>query len=252
MDPDQFLDMIIDDFFRFLALGIMIFLLYKWIMFLVSIYRNKLLIDAFAQQVSDEIIRMDINSPIGRSEKMQNTMAQFTVDGLARVMHEQGNSLFYSGGDEAEVLSKVADAVHSYNEKKISSFLYERTTLRWCIDGLDSLIGDHFSIESAWSKGVRYLNRFIDEEKRNDLPFIPSYLKLLRLPHNFHHPDFNDRAKVVMNRSSPKGYLSLFIACKFFTYRSKLRLFNLRGEDAWKEIRRFKASTIDYETLKRD
>jgi hypothetical protein len=220
--------------------------------FLGAVYRKKLLIEAFAQQVSDEISRMDIRTPIETTEKMLLTTAKFTVDGLANINKEH-NIVVFEGGrnNEAEVLAKVAHDVVDFNQSKFSSFLYARTTLRWTVDGLEALIGDHKSIEVAWAKGTRYANRFLPENSRNDLPWIPSYMKLLGLPHNFHARNFEEQIKKAMSRKHPYGYLSLLVASRFFRYRHRIRLFNLKSEDAWREIIRFKADTLDYEALKR-
>jgi hypothetical protein len=222
------------------------------LVFIGSVYSKKLLIDAFAQQITDEISRMNISTPTEVSEKMLLTTAQFTIDGLASINKERSGVLFEGGGNnEAEVLAKVAQEVVDFNQRKFGSFLFERTTLRWAIDGLEALIGDHKSIEVAWAKGNRYLNRFLPENNRNELPWIPSYMKLLGLPHNFHARNFEEQVKKAMARKHPKGYLSLAIASTFFPYRYRLRLFNLQGEDAWREIIRFKADTLDFEALKR-
>jgi hypothetical protein len=156
-----------------------------------------------------------------------------------------------NGNNEAAVLAKVAQEVVDFNQKKFNSFLFARTTLRWTIDGLEALIGDHKSIEVAWAKGTRYVNRFLPENSRNDLPWIPSYMKLLGLPHNFHARNFEEQVKKAMSRKHPYGYLSLLVASKLFGYRHRIRLFNLKSEDAWREIIRFKADTLDFETLKR-
>lgn len=222
------------------------------IVFSGFVYRKKLLIEAFAQQVSDEISRMDIAVPIETSEKMLRTTEKFTIEGLANINREHHAVLFEGGvNSEAEVLAKVAQEVVDFNQRKFSSFLFARTTLRWTIDGLEALIGDHKSIEVAWTKGTRYVNRFLPEDIRNDLPWIPSYMKVLGLPHNFHARNFEDQVKKAMSRKYPKGYLSLLIASRFFEYRNRIRLFNLKGEDAWSEIIRFKADTLDFDALKR-
>jgi hypothetical protein len=75
-------------------------------------------------------------------------------------------------------------------------------------------------------------------------------MKLLGLPHNFHDRNFEEHVKKAMSRKYPKGYLSLLIASRLFRYKNRLRLFNLKGDDAWHEIIRFKADTIDFEGLK--
>ena len=220
--------------------------------FVGSVYRKKKLIDAFAQQVTDEMSRMDINTPTEVSKNMRLTTAQFTVDGLANINKEHHGVVFEGGEkNEAEVLAKVAQEVVEFNQKQFSSFLFARTTLRWTIDGLEALIGDYKSIEVAWTKGNRYLSRFLKEEERGGLPWIPSYMKLLGLPHNFHAKNFEEQAKKAMARQYPKGYFSLLIASQLFGYRGRLRIFNITGEDAWREIIRFKADTLDFEYLKR-
>src|SRR5215470_11482805 len=232
-------------------LAVLIILPISFIAFLGAVYRKKLLIDGFAQQVSDEISRMDINTPIQMTEKMLRTTAQFTVEGLANLNKEHRAVLFEGNGNEAEVLAKAAHEVVDFNQNRFGSFLFARTTLRWTIDGLEALIGDHKSIEVAWARGTRYLNRFLPEDKRNDLPWIPTYMKLLGLPHNFHAHDFEKQVKKAMARKYPKGYSSLLMASRLFGYRDRLRLFNLKGEDAWREMMRFKADTLDFEALKR-
>src|SRR5262252_1258555 len=57
---------------------VLIIFIISFIAFLGAVYRKKLLIDGFAQQVSDEISRMDIDTPIAVTEKMLRTTAQFT------------------------------------------------------------------------------------------------------------------------------------------------------------------------------
>jgi hypothetical protein len=216
-----------------------------------SVWRKKMLIDAFAQQVSDEISRMDIDTPIAVTEKMLQTSARFTVDGLPNITKELRAVFEGSGKSEAEVLAGVAHEVVEFNQQKFSSFLFARTTLRWTVDGLEALIGDHQSIEVAWAKGIRYLNRFLPEKDRYDLPWIPTYMKLLGLPHNFRAKNFQKQAEKAMARQYPKGYFSLLMASKLPGYRDRLRLFHLAGEEAWREMLRFKADTINYELFKR-
>jgi hypothetical protein len=234
------------------AVNLSIIFIINFIIFLGSVYRKRLLIEAFAQQVCDEISRMDINTPIETSEKMLRTTEKFTIEGLTNINKEHHVVLFEgSGNSEAEVLAKAAREVVDFNQRKFGSFLFARTTLRWTIDGLEALIGDHKSIEVAWAKGTRYINRFLPEDNRNDLPWIPSYMKVLGLPHNFHARNFEDQVKKAMSRKYPKGYLSLLIASRFFGYRDRIRLFNLKGDHAWREIMRFKADTLDFNALKR-
>ena len=216
-----------------------------------SVFRKKALIDAFAQQVTDEMSRMDINTPTDVARNMRQMTAQFTVEGLANMNKELRVIVEGDGRDDAGVLADVAKRVVDFNQDQFSSFLYARTTLRWTIDGLEALIGDYKSIEVAWTKGSRYLSRFLKEEERKGLPWIPSYMKLLGLPHNVHAKNFEEQAKKAMARQYPKGYFSLLIASQLFGYRSRLRIFNITGEDAWREIIRFKADTLDFEYLKR-
>jgi hypothetical protein len=228
--------------------GVIIF-----ITFVGSVYRKKMLIDAFAQQVTDEMSRMDINTPTDVAKNMSVTMERFAVEGLENMNKELRVLVEGDGRNDAEVLAGAAERVVNFRQAQFSSFLYQRTTLRWTIDGLEALIGDYKSIEVAWTKGTRYLGRFLKEEDRESrgLPWIASYMKLLGLPYNIHAKNFEEQAKKAMARQYPKGYFSLLIASQLFGYRSRLRIFNLTGEEAWREIIRFKADTLDFEYLKR-
>jgi len=238
-----------DPLVRLIISAFMILALIKWVVFLGTIYWKKLLIDAFAQQLADEISRCDIDTPKALTQKMKDTSSEFIIDGLSKVYDAKKWSLFGSANDP-EVIERVVDKVVAFNEGKFKGFLYERGTVRWAIEALEGLIGDHQSIEVTWSKGVRYIDRFLDKDRRASLPWIPSFMKLLGLPHNFHASNFEVQAKKAMSRSYPKGYWSLWIATRFFVYRPRLRLLSLQGEEAWYQMMKFKSNTIDFPNLK--
>lgn len=254
IDPEKLFFNIIDYGSHLIISAILIYLLVKWVMFFATVYWKRLLIDAFAQQVADEITRCDIETPKELSQKMRDVSRQFMIDGLASVYREQHGILINNTSNEPEVLAKVAEAITTYSDGKFRPFLYERTTLRWAIDGLEALIGDHQSIEVAFEKGTRYLNRFLDPDRKNSLPWFPSYMKLLNLPHNFHSWDFDKQVKKQLGRTYPRGYWSLRCAIWFYRphYRQRLRIFKLRGEDAWREMIRFKADTLAFKDLLKD
>lgn len=238
---------------RLVPILIIIIILTTIIVFWISIYRKKCLIDAFAQQVADEISRTDINSTIDKTERNYRTSYNFTIDSMIKLWESKKGLLFdNTTSNEAEIFAKTADRVNEFNEKKFNNFLSERTTLRWAIDGLEALIGDHRSIEVAWAKGNRYLTRFLDEDKRSH-PWFSTYMKILNLPYNLNKDNFTEIAKKSMERRNPKGYIILFLASRSFNYRKRLRIFNLKGEEAWKEILNFKArgGPKDFEKMQR-
>lgn len=222
-------------------ISITIYLLFKATILIWNILHKRYLIIAFAQQLCDEVSRLDIKSIEEVSNRIENIWGRFVIDGLGNIYDNQ-KSMFWDSTGDAEILYKASNQAIDFRNQRFVAFLSERKVIRWLIDGLEALIGEHKSIEVAWSKGLIYLIRFNEINDKSVFPWMPSYMKLLNLPHNHLDENFSVKIKAESNRWYPKGYISLYLASRLFDYIPNLRYFNKRGQNAWNELIQFKAT----------
>ena len=222
----------------------------------LAVWQKRRLIRAAVQQTADEVSRLEYITIEQEIDRMGDLMSRFVIEGLATARESTPGLLLGTLPDDAPTLAGAADKVHQFTWEHYRTFVKRRYLLRHVLDGLDAMVGRRRSTETAWAKGLIYLEKYYvyAAVEGADMPWVQPFLKAVGLPHNIWASTLADETRRASARLLPRGWFSLWIACALFDYVGDMHYgimirksdkttewVERRGRSAWELLLTFKA-----------